>query len=80
MDKAEWVKDWLEPTMVAANCGIRYITYRKRERPYVDDLGIYHGREVLEVEYDGGHIKIINVECDGKAAMIEDLYKQGGVY
>ena len=80
MDKAEWVKDWLEPTMVAANCGVRYITYHKHERPYVDDNGQYHSDEELIVEYESGRTKSINVACDSKAAMVEDLYKQGGVY
>ena len=80
MDKAGWVKNWLEPTMVAAGCGIKYITYFKHERPYVDDLGRYHSDEELAVEYESGHVKFINVSCDSKAAMIEDLYKQGGVY
>lgn len=80
MGKEEWVKDFLEPAMVAANCGIKHITYCKHEKPYIDASYRWHYDEELVVEYENGFTRLINVECDSKAAMIEDLYKQGGVY
>ena len=80
MKKASFVKMYLEPMAVAMGAGIKDVTYYKHDKPYIDENYRTHYDEELVVTYDNGYTRLINVECDSLAAMVEDLYKQGGVY
>lgn len=80
MDKATFTKNYIEPMMVAAGVGIAKVEYFKHEDVYIDENYRTHYYEELVVTYNSGWTRLINVECDSLAAMVEDIYKQGGVY
>lgn len=80
LTKAEFIKQYVEPMLVAANCGIKHATYYKHDKPYIDDKYRTHYSEEVVIEYNNGWTRLVNVECDSLAAMVEDIYKQGGVY
>ena len=79
MTKSEFTKNYIEPMMVAANCGIKAVEYKKNDRPYIDDKYRTHYDEEIIITYNNDYTRLINVECDSFAAMVEDMYK-GGVY
>lgn len=78
--KEAFVRNYLSPMMVAAGVGIKDIAYYKHDNVYIDENYRTHYNEELVVTYNNGFTRLINVGCSSLAAMVEDLYKQGGVY
>lgn len=79
-DKEVFIKTYVEPMLIAANVGIKAVDYYLHEAPYIDENYRTHYHEEVVLTYESGFTRLINVECDSKAAMVEDIYKQGGVY
>lgn len=79
-DKEVFIKTYVEPMLIAANVGIKAVDYYLHETPYIDENYRTHYHEEVVLTYESGFTRLINVECDSKAAMVEDIYKQGGVY
>ena len=68
--KAEWVEETLSDFLISLNTGITGTDY----------INIDHEVEIVRVHYEGGGMRDVNVTMDSKAAIVEDIYKQGAIY
>lgn len=70
LDKYTWTHKYLKPLLVSLGRGIVACEY----------YNVEHELEIVRVTYDSGAHRDINVSMDSKAAIVEDIYKQGAIY
>lgn len=76
MNKAKFVRDYMEPMLTHCHADIVSATYVKNDRMY-EENGILHFDEEIVIEYAGGGRRIVNVSMDSYSAMIKDIVRQG---
>lgn len=68
--RALWVNDTLSRFLETLDRGITHVIY----------LNVDHELELVRVYYEGGGKRDVNITMDSKAAIVEDIYKQGAIY
>lgn len=68
--KREWVEEELAEFLISLRVEIVGTDY----------INIDHSLEFVRVHYEGGGYKDVHVSMDSRAAVVEDIYKQGAIY